>query len=97
MLHNHQRGEGGSKVQRRFAATKTAAQVFSPPEIRRFLGAGRSGGKGMIHDPATRSYVKRRTREGGSKREIIRSLKRYLARQLPIVISSASTQPLDRR
>jgi len=36
----------------------------------------------MVHDPATRSYVERRTREGRSKREIIRSLKRYLARQL---------------
>ena len=29
-----------------------------------------------------RRYVERRTREGRSKREIIRSLKRYVARQL---------------
>jgi hypothetical protein len=36
----------------------------------------------MVHDPCTRSYVGRRTREGRSKREIIRSLKRYVARQL---------------
>ena len=36
----------------------------------------------MVHDPRTRSYVERRTREGRSKREIIRSLKRYVARQL---------------
>ena len=36
----------------------------------------------MVHDPRTRRYVERRTREGRSKREIIRSLKRYVARQL---------------
>jgi transposase len=36
----------------------------------------------MVHDPRTRSYVERRTREGRSKREIIRSLKRYVAREL---------------
>lgn len=36
----------------------------------------------MVHDPRTRSYVERRTQEGRSKREIIRSLKRYVARQL---------------
>jgi transposase len=36
----------------------------------------------MVHDPRTRTYVERRTREGRSKREIIRSLKRYVARQL---------------
>jgi transposase len=36
----------------------------------------------MVHDPRTRSYVERRTREGRSKREIIRCLKRYVARQL---------------
>jgi len=36
----------------------------------------------MVHDPRTRSYVARRTNEGRSKREIIRSLKRYVAREL---------------
>ena len=36
----------------------------------------------MVHEPRTRTYVERRTREGRSKREIIRSLKRYVARQL---------------
>jgi hypothetical protein len=36
----------------------------------------------MAHDPATRAYVERRTTEGRSKREIIRVLKRYIARQL---------------
>lgn len=34
----------------------------------------------MVHDPRTRSYVERRTREGRSKCEIIRCLKRYVAR-----------------
>ncbi len=36
----------------------------------------------MVHEPRTRTYVERRTRAGRSKREIIRSLKRYVAREL---------------
>lgn len=36
----------------------------------------------MCHDPRTRSYVERRTAEGLSKREIIRCLKRYVAREI---------------
>jgi transposase len=36
----------------------------------------------MVHDARTRSYVGRRTAEGRSKSEIIRSLKRYVAREL---------------
>jgi transposase len=36
----------------------------------------------MSNDPATRAYVKRRTEEGRSKLEIIRILKRYVAREV---------------
>ena len=36
----------------------------------------------MVFDQRTRAYVARRTAEGRSKREIIRSLKRYVARKL---------------
>jgi hypothetical protein len=36
----------------------------------------------MAHDPTTRAYVERRTKEGLSKPEIIRCLKRYIARQV---------------
>jgi len=36
----------------------------------------------MVFEPRTRAYVVRRTAEGRSKREIIRSLKRYVAREL---------------
>jgi hypothetical protein len=32
--------------------------------------------------PATRAYVERRTKEGLSKKEIIRCLKRYVAREV---------------
>ena len=40
----------------------------------------------MAHHPETRTYVERRTTEGLSKREIMRCLKRYVARQLyPII------------
>jgi transposase len=36
----------------------------------------------MRWDPRTRAYVERRTKEGLSKKEIIRCLKRYLVREL---------------
>jgi transposase len=36
----------------------------------------------MRMDPATRAYVARRTAEGHAKLEIIRCLKRYLAREV---------------
>ena len=36
----------------------------------------------MSSHPATRAYVDRRTEEGLSKKEIIRCLKRYVARQV---------------
>ena len=36
----------------------------------------------LAHDERTRAYAERRTAEGLSKSEIIRCLKRYLAREL---------------
>ncbi len=36
----------------------------------------------MSSHPATRAYVTRRTKEGLSKKEIIRCLKRYVAREV---------------
>ena len=36
----------------------------------------------MSSHPATRAYADRRTKEGLSKREIIRCLKRYVAREV---------------
>jgi transposase len=36
----------------------------------------------MSSDPRTRAYVERRTKEGRSKKEIIRILKRYVAREI---------------
>jgi transposase len=36
----------------------------------------------MATQPATRAYVERRTQEGMSKPEIIRCLKRYVAREV---------------
>jgi transposase len=36
----------------------------------------------MASDPRTRAYVERRTKEGRSKREIIRVLKRYVSREV---------------
>ena len=49
----------------------------------------------MRWDPTTRAYVERRTAEGLSKPEIIRCLKRYLARQLyPLLTRTPALQPL---
>ena len=50
----------------------------------------------MVSDPRTRTYVERRTWKGRSKREIIRSLKRYVARELYRHLPRANRQ-LDRR
>jgi transposase len=36
----------------------------------------------LATDPRTREYMERRTKEGRSKREIIRILKRYVAREI---------------
>jgi transposase len=36
----------------------------------------------MSWDPDTRAYVERRTKEGLSKREVMRCLKRYIARKI---------------
>ena len=36
----------------------------------------------LRHDPRSRAYAERRTQEGLSKPEIIRCLKRYVAREI---------------
>ena len=50
----------------------------------------------MVFDARTRAYVARRTAEGRSKREIIRSLKRYVARALPLPTSPPARLTSDR-
>jgi transposase len=42
----------------------------------------------MRRDPRTQEYVARRTQEGKSKREIIRCLKRYVAREVYRVLAT---------
>lgn len=42
----------------------------------------------MRHDPATRAYVERRTAEGKSRKEIIRCLKRFVAREIYTAITN---------
>jgi transposase len=45
----------------------------------------------MVSDPRTRDYVERRTKEGKSKKDIIRCLKRYVARELyPYLVETRS-------
>jgi transposase len=51
----------------------------------------------MRHHPATIEYMKRRTAEGLTKREIIRCLKRYIAREVFKALPRADTsQPLPK-
>jgi hypothetical protein len=45
----------------------------------------------MRRDPRTQEYLARRTQEGKSKREIIRCLKRYVAREAYRVLISCAT------
>jgi transposase len=51
----------------------------------------------MRRDPRTKEYVSRRTAEGKSKREIIRCLKRYIAREVYRVLVScgARSSPIE--
>ena len=48
----------------------------------------------MRHHEPTRAYVERRTAEGLSKREIIRCLKRYIAREIYANLPETPAQPL---
>jgi len=45
----------------------------------------------MNFDACTRTYVAKRTAEGRSKREIIRSLKRYITREVFKTLCHAMT------
>ncbi|MFI5427051.1 transposase [Aeromicrobium sp. UC242_57] len=47
----------------------------------------------MRYDERTRAYVQRRTTQGLTKPEIMRCLKRYIARELLPVIREALAQP----
>lgn len=49
----------------------------------------------MGHDPDTRAYVERRTTEGLSKKEIIRCLKRYVAREIYKILTSPKPRNED--
>lgn len=47
----------------------------------------------MRHHEATRAYFERRTAEGLSRREIIRCLKRYIAREIYLALPRQASQP----
>lgn len=51
----------------------------------------------LVHDPRTRAYATKRTTHGDNCKEIIRRLKRYIAREIYRGITNAAltpTQPL---
>ena len=80
-------------------------EASSGKVVRRRLnrGGNRDANRALLHmicvvrmgsDKRTREYVARRTAEGKSKWEIMRCLKRYIARELyRIVLSSSTTKP----
>ena len=47
------------------------------PQVQQRLANNR-----LMHDPQTRAYAARRTATGTSRKEILRLLKRYIARQV---------------
>jgi transposase len=47
----------------------------------------------LMHDPQTRAYAARRTATGASRKEILRLLKRYIARQVFAEIRQALSPP----
>lgn len=47
----------------------------------------------MNHDPETQAYVEKRTEKGRTYREIRRSLKRYLARNLYRLLNTLYGSP----
>ncbi|MEV5505689.1 IS110 family transposase [Streptomyces orinoci] len=47
----------------------------------------------LRHDPRTQAYYERRTQEGKTRREIIRCLKRYAAREVFNLVRTVSTDP----
>ncbi|MET7989243.1 IS110 family transposase [Streptomyces sp. NPDC005281] len=50
----------------------------------------------MRHDERTRAYVERRTREGLSKKDITRCLKRFVAREVYRTLTSTPTKQITR-
>ena len=48
----------------------------------------------MASDPVTKAYVQRRTQQGLSKKEILRCLKRYIARQLYRLFTASVAAPI---
>ncbi|UQT55314.1 hypothetical protein M4V62_09505 [Streptomyces durmitorensis] len=48
----------------------------------------------LRHDPRMQAYYERRTWEGKTRREIIRCLKRYAAREVSNLVKTVSSDPL---
>jgi transposase len=62
------------------------------PELAAANGVGPDVAGQLRWDPRTRAYVERRTKDGLSKKEIIRCLKRYIARELYQIITKNDLQ-----
>jgi hypothetical protein len=52
----------------------------------------------MTHDPRTRAYVERRTKEGKTRKEIMRCLNRYVAWEMyKLLTDQPAGQPAEQR
>jgi hypothetical protein len=47
----------------------------------------------MVSDPRTRDYIERRTKEGLTKKEAFRCLKRYIAREVYACLPQHPARP----
>ncbi|MFF0478881.1 transposase [Streptomyces sp. NPDC004284] len=82
----HQSGRGISGKTSRRRLSRGGSRPANPALFRAVLSR-------LRWDPATQEYARRRTTEGLSKREIIRCLKRYLARTVYEILRSNLVMP----
>jgi hypothetical protein len=70
------------------------AQATSPPGRWRALSLHVVALTRMRHDPRTRRFVERRTAEGLSRKDVLRCLKRYIAREIYYLLRPATRPPI---
>ncbi|MER7483932.1 hypothetical protein ABTX60_40905 [Streptomyces sp. NPDC126510] len=69
------------------AGSTTAATGRPTPALHRIVFTR------LRHDPRTQAYCERRTQEGKTRREIVRCLKRYAAREVFNLVRPISRTP----
>ncbi|MEU7881502.1 IS110 family transposase [Microbispora bryophytorum] len=99
---NHERLTGEASFAMLCGAAPIPASSGKTTRHRLNRGGDRQANKALYRvvicrlrwDPRTRAYMERRTKQGLSKKEIIRCLKRYVARELYQIITTTNDQKL---